>query len=398
MGEAEETEETHDAESPAAVSEKTTTTTTTTTTEDGDDDDERQKRRGIETSSSSSPLSSSEEEEEERSPETSLRSETESSGSEEETSSSSSEGVRELLRRLAIDGEGEKTLAAKQPRLKTRDVKGIAEYIESDECKNVVVMCGAGVSVAAGIPDFRTPGTGLYDNLAEYDLPYPQAVFEIGFFESNPEPFYLLASHLQPGKFEPTKTHKFIKLLETKKKLRRCFTQNIDSLETKAGVSEELVVAAHGNFDTARCLKGHSQDIEKVMEHVAKGEPMRCETCGEYVKPDIVFFGENLPVRFGQLARIDFNPENCDLLIVMGTSLQVQPFAGLIEYPDIDCPRLLINREKVGEVPSRRSFFEMGMSKGRGFDFSEEGKRDVLFLGDCDDGVSELCKHLGWEV
>ena len=170
------------------------------------------------------------------------------------------------------------------------------------------------------------------------------------------------------------------------------------SLETKAGVSEELVVAAHGNFDTARCLKGHSQDIEKVMEHVAKGEPMRCETCGEYVKPDIVFFGENLPVRFGQLARIDFNPENCDLLIVMGTSLQVQPFAGLIEYPDIDCPRLLINREKVGEVPSRRSFFEMGMSKGRGFDFSEEGKRDVLFLGDCDDGVSELCKHLGWEL
>ena len=60
-------------------------------------------------------------------------------------------------------------------------MKGIAEYIESDECKNVVVMCGAGVSVAAGIPDFRTPGTGLYDNLAEYDLPYPQAVFEIGF-------------------------------------------------------------------------------------------------------------------------------------------------------------------------------------------------------------------------
>ena len=356
-------------------------------------------RKEEEASASSSSSSSS-------SRSASLKSETESSGSETEndndedgSSSSSSEGVRELLKRLALDDEErEKSLASRQPKLKTRDLEGVAEYMRSDACKNIVVMCGAGVSVSAGIPDFRTPGTGLYDNLAAYDLPYPQAVFEIGFFKSNPEPFYLLASHLQPGKFEPTKTHKFIKLLETKKKLRRCFTQNIDSLETKAGVSEELVVAAHGNFDTARCLRGHSQNIEKVMEHVAKGEPMRCEQCEEYVKPDIVFFGENLPVRFGQLAKVDFNRENCDLLIVMGTSLQVQPFAGLIEYPDIDCPRILINREKVGEVPSRRSFFEMGMSKGRGFDFSEEGKRDVLFLGDCDAGVIQLCEHLGWEL
>lgn len=282
--------------------------------------------------------------------------------------------------------------------MKTKDLRGVAEYVNSDACKNIVVMCGAGVSVSAGIPDFRTPGTGLYDNLAAYDLPYPQAVFEIGFFKSNPEPFYLLASHLQPGKFEPTKTHKFIKLLETKKKLRRCFTQNIDSLETKAGVSEEKVVAAHGNFDTARCLRGHAQDVKKVMEHVARGAPMRCDQCEEYVKPDIVFFGENLPVRFGKLAKVDFNRENCDLLIVMGTSLQVQPFAGLIEYPDIDCPRILINREKVGEVPSRRGFFERGTSKGRGFDFSEEGKRDVLFLGDCDEGVRQLCEHLEWEL
>jgi NAD-dependent SIR2 family protein deacetylase len=98
------------------------------------------------------------------------------------------------------------------------------------------------------------------------------------------------------------------------------------------------------------------------------------------------------------LAKVDFNRENCDLLIVMGTSLQVQPFAGLVEYPDIDCPRILINREKVGEVPSRRGFFERGTSKGRGFDFSEEGKRDVLFLGDCDEGVRQLCEHLEWEL
>ena len=343
----------------------------------------------------------------------SLKSETEEKEEEEEEKDDDDgEDVSSLLERLALgdesDGEenyeknySSSSLASQQPvgkTLKTKDLRGVAEYVNSDACKNIVVMCGAGVSVSAGIPDFRTPGTGLYDNLAAYDLPYPQAVFEIGFFKSNPEPFYLLASHLQPGKFEPTKTHKFIKLLETKKKLRRCFTQNIDSLETKAGVSEEKVVAAHGNFDTARCLRGHAQDVKKVMEHVARGAPMRCEQCEEYVKPDIVFFGENLPVRFGKLAKVDFNRENCDLLIVMGTSLQVQPFARLIEYPDIDCPRILINREKVGEVPSRRGFFERGTSKGRGFDFSEEGRRDVLFLGDCDEGVRQLCEHLEWEL
>jgi len=343
----------------------------------------------------------------------SLKSETEEEEEEvEEKDDDDGEDVSSLLERLALgdesDGEenyeknySSSSLASQQPvgkTLKTKDLRGVAEYVNSDACKNIVVMCGAGVSVSAGIPDFRTPGTGLYDNLAAYDLPYPQAVFEIGFFKSNPEPFYLLASHLQPGKFEPTKTHKFIKLLETKKKLRRCFTQNIDSLETKAGVSEEKVVAAHGNFDTARCLRGHAQDVKKVMEHVARGAPMRCEQCEEYVKPDIVFFGENLPVRFGKLAKVDFNRENCDLLIVMGTSLQVQPFARLIEYPDIDCPRILINREKVGEVPSRRGFFERGTSKGRGFDFSEEGRRDVLFLGDCDEGVRQLCEHLEWEL
>ena len=344
----------------------------------------------------------------------SLKSETEEEEEEEEKDDDDENDVSSLLERLALgdekrDGEEKNytnasfsSLASRQPvggnALKTKDLRGVAEYVNSDACKNIVVMCGAGISVSAGIPDFRTPGTGLYDNLAAYDLPYPQAVFEIGFFKSNPEPFYVLASHLQPGKFEPTKTHKFIKLLETKKKLRRVFTQNIDSLETKAGVSEEKVVAAHGNFDTARCLRGHAQDVKKVMEHVARGAPMRCEECEEYVKPDIVFFGENLPVRFGKLAKVDFNRENCDLLIVMGTSLQVQPFAGLIEYPDIDCPRILINREKVGEVPSRRGFFERGTSKGRGFDFSEEGKRDVLFLGDCDEGVRQLCEHLEWEL
>ena len=75
-------------------------------------------------------------------------------------------------------------------------VGAIAEYIRSGRAKQIVVMVGAGVSVSAGIPDFRTPGTGLYDNLQKYDLPSPQAIFEIDYFQQHPEAFYKLAQVL----------------------------------------------------------------------------------------------------------------------------------------------------------------------------------------------------------
>lgn len=76
---------------------------------------------------------------------------------------------------------------------------GIAEFINSPKCKNIVVLCGAGISTAAGIPDFRSPGSGLYDSLQKYDLPSPQSIFDISYFNENPEPFFMLAKELYPG-------------------------------------------------------------------------------------------------------------------------------------------------------------------------------------------------------
>ena len=93
-------------------------------------------------------------------------------------------------------------------------------------------MTGAGISVAAGIPDFRSPESGLYDNLKQYNLPTPQHVFNIEFFKKKPKPFYKLArSFLDLSKFKATYVHHFCKMLHDKNMVKYYMTQNIDNLE-----------------------------------------------------------------------------------------------------------------------------------------------------------------------
>ncbi|KAI8479974.1 NAD-dependent protein deacetylase sirtuin-2 [Branchiostoma belcheri] len=290
--------------------------------------------------------------------------------------------------------EAEEETPRPQQLLDEVTVEGIAKYIRDGKCRNIIVLTGAGISTSAGIPDFRSPGTGLYDNLQKYNLPNPQAIFEIGFFKENPEPFFALAKELYPGKFKPTWCHYFIKLLSLKGLLLRNFTQNIDTLERVAGVPAGAMVEAHGTFYTAHCLgecrKEYTQ--EWVKEKVFNDEVPRCPECDGVVKPDIVFFGEAMPAKFFPSVLADF--PRCDLLIVMGTSLQVQPFASLVDRVPETCPRLLINREKCGQVdPIMRM---LGFGGGMEFD-SENNYRDVAWLGDCDDGCKALAELLGWK-
>ncbi|KAJ3993789.1 Sir2 family histone deacetylase Hst2 [Lentinula boryana] len=270
--------------------------------------------------------------------------------------------------------------------LESNDLKAISNYIKSGECKNIALMLGAeilmkGVSTSAGIPDFRSPGTGLYANLAKLKLPYPEAVFEVNFFRKNPVPFYTLAHELYPGKFRPTLTHAFIRLLSEHSLLSMCFTQNIDTLERRAGVPYDKIIEAHGSFATQRCIKCHTPfDDDKIKEMVVnfadrKVVP-RCEKkgCKGLVKPDIVFFGESLPQSFSKAPSII---RSADLLIVIGTSLTVYPFASLATICPDSCPRVLINIDLVGDIGSRPD--------------------DVVLLGKCDEVIRELCEELGWE-
>ena len=143
----------------------------------------------------------------------------------------------------------------------------------SKPCRNIVVMCGAGISVSAGIPDFRTPGTGLYDNLQKYDLPSPQSIFELSYFRERPDAFYRLCAELWPDNFMPTPTHHFLVELYSRGLLRRCFTQNIDSLEAAASMPRDMIVAAHGNFDRCSCIEtGESVPVEEVRKAIAHGK------------------------------------------------------------------------------------------------------------------------------
>lgn len=278
-----------------------------------------------------------------------------------------------------------------QVKLSNFTLEGIAKYIKEENPK-ICFMVGAGISTSAGIPDFRTPGTGLYDNLGKYDLDDPQDIFDLQFFDEDPRPFYTLAKELFPTGVKPTTCHYFIKLVDEKGLLKRCFTQNIDSLERIANIPSQKVVFAHGNHITSTCrvckkkynydwLQAHLADKNKLVPFCEE------ENCNGVVKPDIVFFGENLPTSFF-LGAIHDIPA-CDLLIIMGTSLVVHPFASIVHEVRPEVPRLLINMAAVGK---KRNPFAPSLMYGE-----PNNIRDVFWPGACDDGVMELARLLGWD-
>jgi len=267
-------------------------------------------------------------------------------------------------------------------------ISSIAEYIKEHKCKNIVVLSGAGISTNANIPDFRSPGTGLYSRLSKYNLPSPQSIFDIVYYRHNPNPFCHIAKEHYTKDYKPTLTHYFIRLLADHGLLLRNFTQNIDGLEEKAGLPDKYIIHAHGTYKTAHCVgnelgrgcgKEYSQEWFK--DKMVKMKKPICSVCRGYVKPDIVFFGEELPISFWFGLQDDI--PKCDLMIIMGTSLQVHPFASIPDQVNLNVPRLLINKNAVGPFKE----FALLPKKNQG--------RDYVYLGNCDDGCLELAKALG---
>jgi len=268
-----------------------------------------------------------------------------------------------------------------QPKLVSKDLEGVAQYIASGKCKNIVIMSGAGISRAAGIPDFRSEG-GLYDLIrkSNIDVRRPQDLFTLSYFKKNPKPFYQVVSQLYGGAYRPTLTHSFIRLLETRRILNACWTQNVDDLERLAGISSWRLIQAHGTLDSQRCTTCNAKlDDRKMKQAVVSGEVPICEKrgCKGFVKPDVVFFGETLPLKFW--LNLPFL-KRADLLIILGTSLAVPPFAFIADRVPKSCPRVVINKEMVWGIGGRES--------------------DVQCLGDCDETVRRLAQLIGgdWEA
>jgi len=246
---------------------------------------------------------------------------------------------------------------------------------------NVIFMTGAGISTKSGIPDFRSKETGLYANLQRFNLENAEDIFDLKYFLKNPAPFFQLAKDLYPqGKYLPNEAHFLMKIFADKGILKKVYTQNIDGLEKISGIPEDKLVECHGTFSTATCLRCNKKcSGSEIKDKILKGEIVRCHMtakCKSVVKPDIVFFGEDLSSEFYNFKN-DF--EECDLLIVMGTSLQVDPFAKIVNAIPSKTPRILVNRDKVGPFLSGRRI------------------QDFSMCGD----ISHLCRKilmkLGWE-
>jgi len=190
------------------------------------------------------------------------------------------------------------------------------------ESSSTVALTGAGISVPSGIPDFRTPETGLW---ASVD---PMEVAHIDVFERDPARFW---SYYRPrfhslGDKRPNAGHEALAELERRGLLEAVITQNIDRLHGAAG--SRNVVEVHGSIETSTCLEcSASYGIEEVDGLFDADGVAVCDGCGGPVKPDVVLFGELLPER--AMAEARELAERAELLLCVGSSLAVYPVAGL---------------------------------------------------------------------
>ena len=206
--------------------------------------------------------------------------------------------------------------------------------------QDIVVFTGAGISTNSGIPDFRS-SNGLYNLIKQnYDLPFPEAIFDLSFFMENPEPFFQIARDMFSQYASPTKCHEFIAGLEENGKISIVVTQNSDMLHSLAG--SQKVLECHGTFGTAHCLDCNQEyTLADYEPAVLDGIVPHCE-CGGLMKPDVVFFGEEIPEEFYTLLN---NHPKADLILILGTSLNVQPTSKFALEIAEKVPSILVNIE-----------------------------------------------------
>ncbi|GJM41044.1 MAG: NAD-dependent deacetylase [Ardenticatenaceae bacterium] len=191
------------------------------------------------------------------------------------------------------------------------------------QAKTVVALTGAGISTPSGIPDYRSPDSGLWERGD------PMEVASIYAFRHDPEGFFNWIRPLATTIFnaQPNPAHQALASLEANGRLQATITQNIDSLHTRAG--SQTVYEVHGSLRRAICLNCHNEvDGFPLLDNlISTGQVPHCPTCDHILKPNVILFGELLPVLTMHLAQQV--AKQCDVMLVAGSSLEVAPAGDL---------------------------------------------------------------------
>jgi NAD-dependent deacetylase len=223
----------------------------------------------------------------------------------------------------------------------------------------VIALTGAGMSTESGIADFRSPGTGLWEKVDPYEFASIHSY--IANISKNLE--FMLETGRNIFRARPNNGHKALTKLQKLGKLKGVLTQNIDRLHHKARTKN--IVEFHGNAYEAKCMTcGQVYEITVMVNQVMKGKTSpSCEKCRGMLKPNAIFFGENLESQ--TLEAADKMLEGCDLLLVLGSSLVVYPVAWYpprvlstgaklaiinIQDTDMDSIAEVVIHEKIGDV------------------------------------------------
>ena len=189
--------------------------------------------------------------------------------------------------------------------------------------RHAVVLTGAGISTPSGIPDFRSQGSGLWskDN--------PMEVASLSAFRHSPDRFFAWLRPLvaQIARADPNPAHQALADLEKAGLVKAVITQNIDGLHQAAG--SQAVLELHGSTRSLTCLSCRTSYLmdQFLEEYVVQGKLPYCRNCGKLLKPDIVLFEEMLPASVWQPA--EAHCRQADLVLVVGSSLEVSPAGGL---------------------------------------------------------------------